>query len=73
MPQEQLYYKVEKPPVFLKAAVAAAPFGAIPSWEIFRKREVVQMDTYEILSLLFLGGTFLIALLTYIDRNNKHK
>ncbi|MCM1135390.1 MAG: putative holin-like toxin [Clostridium sp.] len=25
------------------------------------------------LSLLFLGGSFLIALLTYIDRNNKQK
>ena len=31
------------------------------------------MDVYEILSLLFLGGTFLIALLAYIDRNNKRK
>ncbi|MCM1540074.1 MAG: putative holin-like toxin [Blautia sp.] len=31
------------------------------------------MSTYEILCLLFLGGTFLIALLTYIDRNNKRK
>lgn len=31
------------------------------------------MDTYEILNLLFVGGTFLIALLTYIDRNNKRK
>ena len=31
------------------------------------------MDTYEIISLLFLGGSFLIALLTYIDRNNKRK
>jgi len=31
------------------------------------------MDMYEILSLLFLGGTFLMALLTYIDRDNKHK
>jgi len=31
------------------------------------------MDVYEILSLLFLGGTFLVALLTYIDRNNKRK
>lgn len=27
--------------------------------------------TYDILSLLFLGGNFLIALLAYIDRNNK--
>ena len=29
------------------------------------------MGTYEIISLLFLGGSFLIALLTYIDRHNK--
>lgn len=31
------------------------------------------MGTYETLSLLFLGGSFLIALLAYIDRNNKRK
>ena len=31
------------------------------------------MDTYQSLSLLFLGGTFLIALLTYIDRHSKRK
>ena len=32
------------------------------------------MDTYEALSLLFLGGSFLVALLAYIDsRNNKRK
>ncbi len=31
------------------------------------------MDMYEAISLLFLGGTFLMALLTYIDRNNKRK
>ena len=37
------------------------------------------MDTYEVLSLLFLGGSFLVALrtqlveFTYIDRNNKRK
>ncbi len=32
------------------------------------------METYEILSLLFLGGTFLIALLSYLDsKNNKQK
>lgn len=30
------------------------------------------MDVYEVLSLLFLGGTFLIALLAYIDsRSNR--
>ncbi len=31
------------------------------------------MNTYEVLSLLLLSGSFLIALLTYIDRNNKRK
>ncbi|EOS29142.1 hypothetical protein C807_03033 [Lachnospiraceae bacterium 28-4] len=31
------------------------------------------MDTYEVFSLLFLGGSFLLALLAYIDRNNKRK
>ena len=31
------------------------------------------MDTYEVLSLLFLGGSFLLALLAYIDRLNKRK
>lgn len=36
-------------------------------------REVMRMDTYEVISLLFLGGSFLLALLTYIDRHNKRK
>ncbi|MFR3729863.1 putative holin-like toxin [Lacrimispora sp.] len=32
------------------------------------------MDTYQILTLLFLGGSFLIALLAYLDnRDNKPK
>ncbi|WP_251501831.1 putative holin-like toxin [Otoolea muris] len=31
------------------------------------------MSIYEVLNLLFVGGTFLIALLAYIDRNNKRK
>lgn len=31
------------------------------------------MTTYEAFSLLFLGGSFLIALLAYIDRGNKQK
>ncbi|MDE7353233.1 MAG: putative holin-like toxin [Acetatifactor sp.] len=31
------------------------------------------MSTYEVLTLLILFGTFLVALLTYIDRNNKRK
>ncbi|MEQ2495241.1 MAG: putative holin-like toxin [Enterocloster sp.] len=29
------------------------------------------MNYWQHLSLLFLGGSFLIALLTYIDRHNK--
>ena len=29
------------------------------------------MDTYQVLSLLFLSDGFLIALLTYIDRHNR--
>ncbi len=34
----------------------------------------MQMSTYEVLTLLILFGTFLIALLAYIDsRNNKRK
>ncbi len=31
------------------------------------------MSTYEVLSLLFSAGTFLIALLVYIDKDNKRK
>ena len=31
------------------------------------------MNTYEVLSLLFSGGVFLLALLTYIDRTYKRK
>ncbi|MGN1421159.1 MAG: putative holin-like toxin [Eubacterium sp.] len=31
------------------------------------------MDIYEVFSLLFFGGSFLIALLAYIDRSNKRK
>ena len=31
------------------------------------------MDVYEALNLMFLGGTFLVALLAYLDRNNKRK
>lgn len=29
------------------------------------------MDTYQMLSILFLAGTFLVALLTCIDRHNQ--
>lgn len=46
--------------------------GQPPSLE--KRREVVHMSTYEVLSLLFFGGSFLIALLAYIDsRNNRRK
>lgn len=31
------------------------------------------MTTYEVLTLLILFGTFLVALLAYIDRDNKRK
>ncbi|MDE7246920.1 MAG: putative holin-like toxin [Lachnospiraceae bacterium] len=31
------------------------------------------MSCYEVLTLLILFGTFLVALLAYIDRNNKRK
>ena len=31
------------------------------------------MNTYEVLTVLFTGGVFLLALLTYIDRDNKRK
>ncbi|MCM1307569.1 MAG: putative holin-like toxin [Butyrivibrio sp.] len=31
------------------------------------------MSTYEVLTLLILFGTLLVALLAYIDRNNKRK
>ncbi|MCI5586715.1 MAG: putative holin-like toxin [Lachnospiraceae bacterium] len=31
------------------------------------------MSTYEVLTLLFLGGTFLIALLNYLDNRNQRK
>lgn len=59
-------------PNFQKAEISAMLFGIIPSREIW-KREVVYMSTYEVLSLLFSAGTFLIALLVYIDRDNKRK
>ena len=40
----------------------------------WKRREVVRMSTYEVLTLLALFGTFLVALLAYIDsRNNKRK
>lgn len=38
-----------------------------------KRWEVMRMSTYEVLTLLILFGTFLVALLAYIDRNNKRK
>ena len=45
--------------------------GSLPKLE--KEREVVWMSTYEVLTLLILFGTFLVALLAYIDRDNKRK
>ena len=45
--------------------------GSLPYFG--KRREVVYMSTYEVLTLLILFGTFLIALLAYMDRNNKRK
>jgi hypothetical protein len=44
--------------------------GSLP---YLNRGEVMHMSTYETLSILFLAGNFLIALLAYIDRNNKRK
>lgn len=42
------------------------PCYKVVSLPKLKRGEVVQMDVYEVLSLLFLGGTFLVALLAYI-------
>ena len=44
--------------------------GKPPGWE---QKGGDAMETYEVISLLFLGGTFLIALLAYIDGRSKRK
>ena len=49
------------------------PCCKVVSLPNFKRREVVQMDVYEVLNLLFSGGTFLIALLAYIEWNHKRK
>lgn len=41
--------------------------GDLPDF-IIEGGEVVLMDTYQVLTLLFVSGGFLIALLTYIDK-----
>lgn len=40
---------------------------------IIQGGEVVQMSTYEAISLMIAFGMLVIALLAYIDRNNKRK
>lgn len=48
--------------------------NCVTRWKAsLRRREVVHMSTYEVLTLLMLFGTFLVALLAYIDRDNKRK
>lgn len=49
--------------------------GYLPNYirKFTSKKGGVYMDTYEILTLLFIVGSFLIALLTYIYRNGKRK
>ena len=41
--------------------------GSLPDFNT-KRGEVVQMDTYQILTLLFVAGSFLIVLLAYIDK-----
>ncbi len=56
--------------LYCEKGTAVLQGGSLPN---LHKKGGDAMGTYEILSLLFLGGTFLVALLTYIDRNNKRK
>ena len=42
--------------------VMEQPCYKVVSLPKLKRGEVVQMDVYEVLSLLFLGGTFLVAL-----------
>ena len=40
----------------------------------FRREVMLIMSTYEVLTLLILNDTFIVALLAYLDnRNNKRK
>ena len=48
-------------------------YKVVASLNLYKRGEVVYMSTYEVLTLLILFGTFLIALLAYIDRNNRRK
>ena len=65
MPEEGQNDKIDKEMTVLQG-------GSLPYFE--KRGEVMHMSTYEVLSLLFFGGSFLIALLAYLDsRNNKRK
>ena len=56
-----------------KIQMRKQPWYKVESLPNLQEKGGGAMDTYEVLSLLFLGGSFLIALLAYIDRNNKRK
>ncbi len=62
--------RMEIPVLYCEKGTVVLQGGSLPN---LQKKGGGAMDTYEILSLLFLGGTFLVALLTYIDRCNKRK
>ena len=57
----------------IKFSHGATVLRKVESLPNLKKKGGGAMSTYEILSLLFFGGNFLIALLAYIDRNNKRK
>ena len=71
-PERVIVLQGGEPPAFLKWQSPLC-YSALSHHGKYGKREVMCMSTYEVLSLLFLGGTFLITLLVYIDRNNKRK
>lgn len=45
----------------------------VVSLPFYKRWEVVRMTTFEAIYLMLAFGTFIIALLAYIDRNNKRK
>ena len=65
-----MVYRIQKS-VILSVRAAVLQGGSLPTLE--KEGRWCKMGTYEVLSLLFLGGTFLNALLAYIRRRNKQK
>lgn len=59
-------------PVFLKVTIVTDAAQQYPPHGKYRTREVVRMEMFSFQDLI-LFATFLITLLTYIDRNNKRK